>query len=218
MPTYRKATDDDFGEDGKGKPDLKIYESDDGDNPREPNNPLTEPIKDPNKKYVVEVTAADGDGGGDGGGDGDGDDTQPQAQAAAAVKTPAADAGSGSGPAAATAVDPPQENGGPSEQDMTFTLSVLQQSLAMDGIKEKKTPQQIKEIIKALFPSISTKDLDKMAADVQNGGRRRTKRKGRKGSKKSKKGAKKSKTSAKQSKKGGRSRKNRRKQSRRRKH
>ena len=54
------------------------------------------------------------------------------------------------------------------------------------------------------------------------GGRRRTKRKGRKGSRKSKKGAKKSKRSAKQSKKGGRSRKsgskNHRKQSRRRKH
>jgi hypothetical protein len=51
-----------------------------------------------------------------------------------------------------------------------------------------------------------------------DGGRRRTKRKGRKGSKKSKKDAKKSKKGAKKSQKGGRSRKNRRKQSRRRKH
>ena len=52
----------------------------------------------------------------------------------------------------------------------------------------------------------------------QGGGRRRTKRKGRKGSKKSKKGAKKSKKGAKKSQKGGRSRKNRRKHSHRRKH
>jgi hypothetical protein len=51
-----------------------------------------------------------------------------------------------------------------------------------------------------------------------DGGRRRTKRKGRKGSRKSKKGAKKSKKGAKKSQKGGRSRKNRRKQSRQRKH
>jgi hypothetical protein len=107
---------------------------------------------------------------------------------------------------------------GPSEQDKTFTLSVLQESLAMDGLKKKKTPEQIKEIIKALFPRLSPEDLDKMAAEVQKGGRRRTKRKGRKGAKKSKKGAKKSKKGAKKSKKGGRSSKNHRKQSRRRKH
>ena len=110
-------------------------------------------------------------------------------------------------------------DGGPSEQDKTFTLSVIQQSLEMDGLNQKKSPKQIKEIIKALFPSISPDDLDKMAAEVQKGGRRRTKRKGRKGSRKSKKGAKKSKKGAKKSQKGGRrSSKNRRKQSSRRKH
>jgi hypothetical protein len=60
--------------------------------------------------------------------------------------------------------------------------------------------------------------FDKPQSSDQGGGRRRTKRKGRKGSKKSKKGAKKSKKGAKKSQKGGRSSKNRRKHSRRRKH
>ena len=108
-------------------------------------------------------------------------------------------------------------------------MMVIQQGIALEALKDKLTREQIKEKIKANFPSISDVDLNTMVAaveaqgDNQNGGRRRTKRKGRKGIRKSrkgaKKGAKKSRKGAKKSQNGGRrSSKNRRKHSHRRKH
>ena len=224
MATYREATNDDFGE---NKSNLKFYESDDGKTVKEPPTLVTDPNKENMAKYVVEVASEDesavasedesavaSEDESAVASEGQGKDTnQGEAAAADADKGEAADADKGEA-----------AGSGPSEQDKTFTLSVIQQSLAMDGLKEKKTPEQIKEIIKELFPSISPGDLNKMAADVQNGARRRTKRKDRKGSRKSrkgaKKGAKKSRKGAKKSQNGGRRRssKNRRKQSRRRKH
>jgi hypothetical protein len=120
----------------------------------------------------------------------------------------------------------------PDEAAATSTLDpmmVIQQGIALEALKDKLTREQIKEKIKANFPSISDVDLNTMVAaveaqgDNQNGGRRRTKRKGRKGIRKSrkgaKKGAKKSRKGAKKSQNGGRrSSKNRRKHSHRRKH
>jgi hypothetical protein len=116
---------------------------------------------------------------------------------------------------------------------------IIQQAIALEALKDKLTRDQIKEKIKAKLSSISDVDLDTMVVaveaqadttllpqpptgDEQGGGRRRTKRKGRKGSRKSrkgaKKGAKKSKKSSQSQNGGRRSCKNRRKHSHRRKH
>jgi hypothetical protein len=209
MATYRKATDDDFGEDGKGKPDFKFYESQDGLSPTDPNTPATNATKETKDNYVVENAAA----------------AEDAAEDAGAVETPAADAGSGPGPTAATAVDAPQPPPEVQHGDETEPKNELFKALEMvirtekvglkdgDGtfIKDPLDEKVLSEGV-ALF---CKKYGGAPEAAADKGGRRRTKRKGRKGSKK---GAKKSKTSAKQSKKGGRSRKNRRKQSRRRKH
>jgi hypothetical protein len=129
------------------------------------------------------------------------------------------------GDAPATAPAVVGTSGGPDTANAI--IEVIKVLLKLEG----KTPENIKAELKTQFPTFDDATLDALIkkategpeAKSNIGGRRRTKRKGRKGSRKSrkgaKKGAKKSKKSS-QSQNGGRRRssKNRRKHSRRLKH
>ena len=228
--TYRKVTDDDFTQEGKGKPGLKFYESDESDEsvtPKDPNNPLTEPTKDPNITYVVEVVAADGGVDGDGDAAGDAAADGPPTETATAAPAAAPDAAPDAAPAAAKdAVD--TKAASQIHRDLRMVIDVVRNvrdneptiATVNEGIKlfcedpdknkmQKEAPfdlpkdvNQVEEIQGKVGDGVDT-------TSVQSGGRRRSKRR-------------QPKRSAKQSKKGGRSRKsgskNRRKQSRRRKH
>jgi hypothetical protein len=211
---YRATIDTDFDDNGNGKQDLKFYESNNGTTVNEPSILVTDPTKEKMANYVVEVVPGD-------------EAATPDPDPAAVV-----DVDEGEGEAEPAAASTHAVEGGNTqltdEKQQKILESVVGKSLELmvrDGeitkefaLNQPNLTDEQKEIISKIVVQKAAPAAVDGPAKEQGGGRRRTKRKGRKGSRKSrkgaKKGAKKSKKSS-QSQNGGRRRssKNRRKHS-----